>query len=191
MNDHDMTDPSKIVDLSAQDEIFFIHSAQRDLRSFSVLYRKYVERVFRYIYSRVGSMPEAEDLTAQTFLSALENLPRFRNSGSFAAWLFTIARSKVMDYFRHKRFAQTTENWADSDDRDPLSEVIRSERVTTLSKLIADLPEDERELLRLRFLCEMTYAEIAQVLRRSESAVKKATQRTLARLHAQMEVFYE
>lgn len=191
MSDHDSMDFSDLPVITALDEIRLIHSAQHDPGSFGILYRQYVERVFRYAYSRVGSVPEAEDLTAQTFLSALENLPRFRNSGSFAAWLFAIARSKVMDYFRHKRFAQTTENWADSDDRDPLSEVIRSERVTTLSKLIADLPEDERELLRLRFLCEMTYSEIAQVLRRSESAVKKATHRILARLHAQMEVFYE
>lgn len=191
MNDHDMTDPGEIVDLSAHDEIFLVHSAQRDPKSFGVLYRKYVERVFRYICSRVGSVPEAEDLTAQTFLSALENLPRFRNSGSFAAWLFTIARSKVMDHFRHQHSTRIIEDSIDPNERDPLSEVIHSERVAILTKLITDLPEEERELLRLRFLCEMTYAEVAQVLRRSESAVKKATQRTLARLHAQMEVFYE
>ncbi|MDT8898548.1 RNA polymerase sigma factor [Thermanaerothrix sp. 4228-RoL] len=191
MNDRDLTDPGEFVDPTVHDDVFLIHLAQRDPSSFSLLYRKYVERVFRYIYSRVGQVPEAEDLTAQTFLSALENFPRFRNNGSFAAWLFAIARSKVMDYFRRQRSTPLMENLTDSNERDLLSEVIHSERVATLSKLIANLPEEERELLRLRFLGEMTYAEMAQVLHRSESAVKKATQRTLARLQAQMEVYYE
>ncbi|WP_299027837.1 sigma-70 family RNA polymerase sigma factor [uncultured Thermanaerothrix sp.] len=191
MHDHDVMDSSNLTAITASDEVQLIRSAQHDPGSFGILYRRYVERVFRYVYSRVGSVPEAEDLTAQTFLSALENLPRFRNNGSFAAWLFTIARSKVMDYFRRRRFTQRIENLADSGKQDPLSEIVHSERVTALAKFIAELSEEERELLRLRFLCEVTYSEIAQVLHRSESAVKKAAQRTLARLHAQMEVFYE
>jgi RNA polymerase sigma-70 factor (ECF subfamily) len=67
------------------------------------LYSLYAQPVYRYIYSRIRSVPEAEDVTAQTFLAALEHFPMYRHDGCFASWLFSIARSKTMDYFRRQR----------------------------------------------------------------------------------------
>ncbi len=79
---------------SSENEDSLISDAQRDPVAFTVLYDRYYRPVYRYLYSRVYSTAEAEDLTSQTFLSALEALPRYRHRGFFSAWLFTIAREQ-------------------------------------------------------------------------------------------------
>jgi len=66
------------------------------------LYLLYAQPVFRYLYSRIRNIPEAEDAIAQTFLAALEQIPK-KHDGYFASWLFSIARNKAMDYFRKQR----------------------------------------------------------------------------------------
>lgn len=166
-----------------------IQAARHDPQAFGELYRLYADQVFRYLYSRLGNVHEAEDVTAQTFLAAFEAFDRFRQDGNFAPWLFTIARNKAMDHFRRNKKQQPElSEEASSTEDDPLSSVIQSEQAVALSRLIQGLPEDERELLRLRFLAEMTYGEIAHFLHRTEQAVKKTIYRLLARLQSQLEI---
>jgi RNA polymerase sigma-70 factor (ECF subfamily) len=187
MAESSMTDTSNKV-VSETDELRIIRAARQDPRAFGELYILYVERVFRYLYSRVGSVHDAEDLTSQTFLVALESLSRLREDRHFAPWLFTIARSKAMDSFRQKKNTSSIEEVADIPvENDPMSGVIQSDQTAILTKLIRALSEDERELLRLRFLAEMSFPVIAHLLHRNESAVKKSTYRVLARLHSQLE----
>jgi RNA polymerase sigma-70 factor (ECF subfamily) len=135
---------------------------------------------------------EAEDATAQTFLAAFESFDRFRQDGHFASWLFTIARNKAMDHFRRR---ENTSSIDDVDDipveNDPLYGVIQSEQTLALSRLIQALPKEDRELLRLRFLANMSFPEIAHFFHRNEDAVKKSIYRLLARLHSQLEVSNE
>jgi len=171
------------------EELKMIQAARLDPRAFGELYLRYVKRVFKYLYSRVGSVQEAEDLTAQTFLAAFESFDRFHQDGHFAPWLFTIARNKAMDHFRrHKKGSFTHEISDVPVEFDPLEGVVQSEQVATLSRLIRTLPEEDRELLRLRFLAEMSFPEMARLLHRQEDAVKKSVYRLLSRLHNQMEV---
>ena len=176
-------------DSHEMDEFKIIQAARQDPQAFGELYLFYVDQVFRYLYSRLGNVHEAEDVTAQTFLAAFEAFDRFRQDGNFAPWLFTIARNKAMDHFRRnkKQASELSEETSSSED-DPLSSVIQSEQAVALSKLIQGLPEEERELLRLRFLAEMTYGEMAHFLHRTEQAVKKTIYRLLARLQSQLEV---
>ena len=77
-----------------------VAEAKTNSAAFAGLYEHFVQPVYRYLYSRVGSLHDAEDLTSQTFMAAFEGLPRYRERGHFAAWLFRIAQSKLMDYFR-------------------------------------------------------------------------------------------
>jgi RNA polymerase sigma-70 factor (ECF subfamily) len=174
------------------DELRIIRAARQDPKAFGELYKLYVDQVFRYLYSRLGNVHEAEDVTAKTFLVAFESFDRFRQNGHFASWLFTIARNKAMDTFRRqKNSASIDEADAIPVEDDPLSRVIQSEQAAALSGLIQELPEEERELLRLRFLAEMSFPEIAHFLHRNEEAVKKSIYRLLARLHSQLEVSNE
>ena len=158
------------------------------VETFGQLYDRYVTPVYRCIYSRVDSIPEAEDLTAQTFLAALEALPRYRERGTFAAWLFQIARSKLMDHFRRTRSHLSLEQ-VDEDPLadDPLACAIAADELSTLKVLIAALSIDERELLRLRYVADLSFAEMAVMLHKREDAVKKSLYRLLARLNQKLE----
>ena len=184
-----MTEPAPSISPPlAVDETSLISAAQRDPAQFTTLYDRYFRLIYRYLYSRVGNAAEAEDLTAQTFLAALEALPRYRHRGHFSAWLFTIARNKAMDFHR-KGIATTTldEDHPDETD-DPLSQAVQSEQMAQLAKLVRALEESEQELIRLRCVADLSFAEIAVSLGKREEAVKKTFYRLLARLHRQMEV---
>lgn len=165
-----------------------IAAARQDPRMFGDLYLMYAQPIFRYLYSRIGSVPEAEDATAQTFLAALERLPKYRHDGYFASWLFSIARNKAMDYFR-KRSKEASLEVAENipADANLLQEVIRTERTVALSNLIRALPENEQEMIRLRYIAELSFTEIGHLLRKKEDTVKKSTYRLLARLKVQLE----
>ena len=165
-----------------------IASARQDPRKFGDLYLMYAQPIFRYLYSRMGNIPEAEDATAQTFLAALERLPKYRHDGYFASWLFSIARNKAMDYFR-KRSKEASLDAAENIHADVnlLQEVIRTERTVALSNLIRALPENEQEMIRLRYIAELSFAEIGHLLGQKEDTVKKSLYRLLARLKGQLE----
>lgn len=169
-----------------------IENARNDPQAFAQLYQLYVQPVFRYLYSRIGSLPEAEDATAQTFLAALESLPRYRDDGHFAAWIFSIARRKAMDHFRSQKRLVSLD-YAESIALQPdlLQQAIQSEQNQALAKVIGSLPDDERELIRLRYIAELDFAEIGRLLNRSEDATKKSLYRLLARLQSQLEGSHE
>ena len=180
------------IDYLELDEKKIINAARKDPRLFGELYKRYVERIYRYLFSRIGNVHDAEDATAQTFMAAFESFDRFRQDGHLASWLFTIARNKAMDHFRRQKSTPIIDENNDiPDEKEPLNDVILSEQTAVLSELIRSLPLDDRELLRLRFLAEMSFSEIAHLLHRKEEAVKKSIYRLLARLKSQAEVSNE
>ena len=82
------------------DELELIRRAKQDPRAFEELYRRNVQAIYKYFYNRTQNQAEAEDLTEQTYMVALEGIQRYRENGVFLAWLFTIARNKAVDFFR-------------------------------------------------------------------------------------------
>lgn len=173
-------------------EVEIVQAAQESLAGFKQLYLKWLHPVFRYFYYRVGNVKDAEDLTSQVFLKVCEELPRYRERGCFAAWLFTIARNKASDFFRHESREVSLES-IDSVDEAPdlLLQAVHSDEIRRLNRLIRSLPEAEQELIRLRFVAGLGYREIGQVLGRKEDAVRKSIQRLLARLQSQLEASHE
>ncbi len=165
-----------------------IEAARHDPQKFGDLYLLYAQPVYRYLLSRIRNIPEAEDATTQTFLAALEQIKNNKHDGYFASWLFSIARNKAMDYFRKQRKeASLNETEFISTDANLLTQVIKTERITALSGLIDKLPEDEQELIRLRYVGELSFAEIGYLFGQKEDTVKKSLYRLLARLKAQLE----
>ena len=167
-----------------QDDAALVRAAKRDRSAFAALYRRYVGRIYRYVYSRVGRKADAEDLTARVFTEALEGLDGYREQGEFSAWLFTIAHRRVVDHYRRKRPTRPLDEALDTvgDGPNPLTEVVREERLEHLARLVEGLDEEKQELLRLRFAGELTYREIGEIVGRSEGAVKMAIHRLLRRL---------
>lgn len=177
------------------DEHSLVRLAQTDAQAFGALYDRYVQRVYRYCYYRTSSAPDAEDLTAQIFLATLEALPRYRQDGHFAAWLFSIARKKVADFHRRRSHVPLEEAvlpplHADSS-ADLALDVETSQRRERLLKRVQALAEEERELIHLRYVAELSFAEMAKALQRNEDAVKKSVYRLMARLKQELEVDHE
>ncbi|HKY78494.1 MAG TPA: sigma-70 family RNA polymerase sigma factor [Anaerolineales bacterium] len=176
-----------MADNQADIDIVTYSSAASNPAEFDKIYQTFVQPVFRYLLSRVQNRDEAEELTAQTFLAALERLPGYRHNGHFPAWLFSIVRNKAADHFRrlHRRpevaLADTV----------PAEQVASDHRLPELAALLDKLPTNEQELLRLRFVAELSFAEIAALQGRNLDAVKKSTYRLLDRLHAQLEPDHE
>lgn len=162
----------------------------RSPAAFEVLYRQYLKPVYRYLYLKTGSPAEAEDLTSQVFLSALEGLPRYRHQGHFSAWLFSLARRKAADYYRSRQ-PQASLDTSGIEPRAPeadlLAGVIHAEEMQSLGSLIAAIPEEDRELVRLRFAAGLGFEEIAAVLGKKTSAIKMALYRLLERMEKQLE----
>lgn len=164
-----------------------VEDAQKDLRAFNALYLKYVTPVFRYSLSRIGARPEAEDATAQTFLAALEGFGRYRDDGRFAAWLFCIARRKTLDHLRDAKRTVGLSESLPSMEKDLQLQVEQRDHKTHLTALLQTLPEDDQELLRLRYAAALNFAEIGKLTHLSLDAAKKRLYRLLERLHIQLE----
>jgi RNA polymerase sigma-70 factor (ECF subfamily) len=177
------------VSASVEEDTSLVKAARCDPAAFAALYRRYVTPIYRYIHSRLGNVADAEDLTAQVFTEALEGLHRYRERGNFAAWLFTIARHKVTDYYRRQRPNPPLNEALDSpaDGTDPLAHMVQEEALRRLTALVTRLDEEQQELLRLRFAGGLTYGEIGKIVGRSEAAVKMAVHRLLRRLEAEWE----
>ena len=173
------------------DELALVLAARTDSQAFGALYDRYIQRVYRYCYYRTNNAPDAEDLTAQIFLAALEALPRYRQDGHFAAWLFSIARRKVTDYYRRTSHAALEETTLPPIHTDLAVDVETSQRREHLLRLIQALGEDEQELIHLRYVAELSFAEIANALRKNEEAVKKTLYRLIGRLKKELEADHE
>jgi RNA polymerase sigma-70 factor, ECF subfamily len=170
------------------EDALILEAMKGDPPALAAVYDFYARRIYRYFYSRVENSEDADDLTAQTFLSVIEALPRYQHRGHFTAWIFQVARSKAMDFFR--RDHSKVQKEADLSDivfDETLEKVIQGQAVETLRLMIQLLDEDERELLRLRFVVDLSYVEIAALLGRKEDAVRKSVNRIIERLYVRME----
>ncbi|MGC9393547.1 MAG: RNA polymerase sigma factor [Anaerolineae bacterium] len=164
-----------------------ITRAKSDPEAFGELYQHYVGRIYSYHYRHTGNAMEAEDLTSRTFYRALRSLHRYREKGaSFQAWLFRIAHNLVVNWYRdtsrHPSVAIDSVSPLHSPSPAPLDYVEAQETRELLLQLLADLPEDRKTLLILKYVEQMTNMEIAAVMGRSEGAIKALYHRTLVSL---------
>lgn len=149
-----------------------------DAEAFGQLYDHYHQSVYRFLYYRLGSVPLAEDLTAETFFRALRSMSSFRWQGKdFGAWLMTIARNLTTDHFKagRTRLEQTTEDMStlDTETEGPENAVLSLLTNEALLEALGELPAEQRECLVMRFLQGLSIAETADVLGRSAGAVKQ------------------
>lgn len=169
-------------------------AAQKNPAMFQALYDRWAVPVYQYFYHRTGEMASAEDLTSQLFLAAYLALPRYQHRGHFAAWLFTIARNLIKEHYRKTSREVPLEMAAQlaspADPRapsDPQVAYARADEIRHLVQLVRSLPEKEQELIRLRYVANLSFADMAIVLGKREDAVKKSLYRLQARLQSLLE----
>ena len=164
-----------------------VEAARRDPRQFEALYRKYVAQIYSFALYELRDPHAAEDATATVFMRALAGLPRFREraeapASSFRVWLFQIARHTLANQRRRDR--RRPESPMELALEVPASDdvqatVTRRDELRRAWQEIDALPTDRRRALVLRLVHEMSPAEIAGVLGRSEGAVRVLVHRAL------------
>ena len=179
-------------DLELNEEEILILASQGDRHAFGQLYERYVERIFNYVYYRTGNTHDAEDLTARVFQRAMNHIQKYTDRGvPFSAWLYRIAHNLVANWHRDRSRKQEIP----LDDLPilptkgdhPEKNLVRSQEQDALLRMIRKLPGERQNLLILKFVEDMSNAEIGEIMGRSEGAVKSLYHRTLLALRDQLE----
>lgn len=197
--DEDVVDEKMIERTDGDDQhavAALIARARQDREAFGELYQLYVERIYNYIYYRVGNVEDAEDLTARTFHKAMDHIATYEDRGvPFSAWLYRIARNSVVNWHRDHGKRQMVAlddivQWQIGEGS-PEGVLQQAEREARLVAAVRRLPEDRQELLVLKYLHQLSNAEIGEVLGRTEGAVKSLYHRTLQTLREDLEASAE
>jgi RNA polymerase sigma-70 factor (ECF subfamily) len=164
-----------------------IEASKRDTSRFAQLYERNFDRVYAFALTRTGNRVAAEDVTAETFRVAFQNLSRFEWRGvPFSAWLFRIAANAAADG-RRKSARETGLDDADETVEAWDSRFIEAEQRARLFELVKRLPRAQERVIVMRFAEERTIRQIAGAIGRSEGAVKKLQSRGLRSLRAWLE----
>jgi RNA polymerase sigma-70 factor (ECF subfamily) len=171
------------------DEVALINRARTDPEAFGFLYERYVSRIYNYIYFRVGSVLDAEDITSKVFFKALNSIGFYRHMGlPFSAWLYRIAHNQVANYHRDRSrmreiaIDEMVNPLPDAKPERPEPALERNLEINRLMRVVNDLPEQKRELIFLKFVDKLSNEEIGKILGKTEGAIKSLYHRTLLEL---------
>ena len=178
-------------ELEYNEEEVLSNAARGDRDSFGLLYERYIDRIFNYVYYRTGNLHDAEDLTARVFQRAMNHIHNYTDRGvPFSAWLYRIAHNLVANWHRDRSRRQEIPlndlPVLPSKGDLPETTLVRSQEQDSLLRLIRRLPSERQSLLILKFVENMSNAEIGQIMGRSEGAVKSLYHRTLLALRDQI-----
>lgn len=155
-------------------------------RSFAELYDEYFAKVNRYLRTRVSNYWDADDLTTAVFIKALEHFRSYDRSRPFGSWIFRIAHNTYVDYVKkRKEIPIQHQKWMAAEEDEtwqPEKTALNKEQSHRLKDLLERLTPDQRDVLMLRFFADLKMGQIAEVIGKSDSAIKMITKRALSRL---------
>jgi RNA polymerase sigma-70 factor (ECF subfamily) len=159
-------------------------SVQGDAEAFGHIYDQFCDALYRYFVHHLGNAADAEDLVSRTFLRAWRAIGSFRWRGKpFEAWLFTLARNQLQDFYRERKRAHDPldESRADSNPG-PESQAIAVAEATATRSALAKLTEEQRDVLVLRFYLDLDTKQIATIMGKREGTVRGLQMRALQAL---------
>ena len=172
-----------------EDEILIDRATAGDREAFGELYERYINRVYRHVFYMVNDVDVAQDLTEQTFLRALEAIQRYEKRGiPLLAWLLRIARNLSLNNQRVQR--NNSSIWKNSEDAVAASPESCCEAKLNgeeVRQAVGALEGDQRQVIVLRFMDGLSYADVARVLGKSVGAVRVAQYRALRALRRRLE----
>jgi len=164
-------------------ERLLIEASQKDLRRFAELYERYFNRVYAFALTRTDNRTAAEDVTAETFRRALQNLSKFEwRDVPFSAWLFRIAANVATDFSRQAAHQSPLDDLPDEQSPSWEIDMTEIEERARLFTLLKRLQKNQQRVVIMRFAQERSSREIAQAIGRSEAAVKALQFRALQNL---------
>jgi RNA polymerase sigma-70 factor (ECF subfamily) len=173
-------------DEEIQQEYLILERAKKDPKAFGVLYEKYFDRIFNFIYRQTDDEELAADLCSQAFLSVLKNIARYEFRGvPFSAWLYKIASNEVNKYYgkqKNRKVFSLEEVRVRELIEISNDEMWDEELINKLLHYLKQLPTDMLQVLELRFFEDKNFKEIAFILDITESGAKMRTYRALDRL---------
>ena len=172
-------------------ESALIQRAKTDSEAFGILYERYVDRIYKYVYYRTGNVADAEDLTARIFERTMKHIGNYQDQGvPFSAWLYRIAHNLVANWHRDRSrrtfIALEDVSQLTMTDHGPEFAAQLMEDKEVLREAIGRLPAERQELLMLKFIERLSNAEIGEIMGRSEGAIKSLYHRTLLSLREEM-----
>lgn len=158
------------------------------MESFVLLYDRYAEKIFKFVYFRTFHKQHAEDVTSQVFMRAMEKIGSYNQAkGTFQSWLYQIARNLIIDEFRKSKPTENLDaHYNLQDNTDLNAEVENKMAFEQLAKLIAELPQESQELITMRLWDELSYSEIAFVTGKTEGSLKMQFSRIVNKLQTQV-----
>jgi RNA polymerase sigma-70 factor (ECF subfamily) len=173
------------------DDVQLVGWARDDSEAFGELYKRYVKKIYNYIYYRTNNHHDAEDLTARVFYRALGHIGSYTDRGiPFSAWLYRIAHNLVANWHRDRGRRQiiSLEEYIGVGLREeaPEDRVESDEEKAALLHALRQLPEDRQQLIILKYVERLSNAEIGEIMEKTEGAVKSLYHRTLLSLRKEL-----
>ncbi|MGB0915737.1 MAG: RNA polymerase sigma factor [Crocinitomicaceae bacterium] len=162
--------------------------AKKQSRYFGVLYDRYFEQIFRFVFKKLGGQEDlAGDITQQAFMKAMANIEKYEDRGlPFSSWLYRIAQNEVLMYFRKAKknvvVAIDENRIMDLAGEANLSNSMSIDDQEKLIEMLNNLKEDQIAIIELRFFQEMSFKEIAEIYNITEANAKMRTYRILERI---------
>ncbi|MEM6345093.1 MAG: sigma-70 family RNA polymerase sigma factor [Bacteroidota bacterium] len=172
-----------------QQEHLLVEAAKKQPRRFGVLYERYYEQIFLFVFKRVDQEESAADVTSQVFLKAMSNLKKYQFRGvPFSAWLYRIAINEVNQYFREAKSKRAI-SMKSSDIADIMDEVEELPKDDNIQQMLASLQllrPDELQMIELRFFEKLAFKEIAEIYNITENNAKVRMYRLLGKMKKMM-----
>lgn len=148
---------------------FWAKRSQKSLQHFDILYRRHIKKVYGYMRYRLNTNEEAEDVTSQVFMKAIEHIQSYNSTQLFVPWLMTIARNTLIDYWRTKKIIIDLDIVCDQLCTQP--DFLSLDTHLRVEQLLKKLKPADRFIVSLRFLEDKTYQEIAALTGKSENSL--------------------
>ena len=176
------------MEFQTQEEQIVRRCQQGELEEFAKLYDAYANKLYRFVYYKTSHKETAEDITSDVFVKALKAINRFKSGkGTFQAWLFSIARNTVIDYYRTKKNLLNIDDvYSLKQDSSILRDLDNKELIKQVFEQFSKLSAEQREIIMLRVWENLPYKEIAEIMGKTEASSKMAFSRAVKKLKQEM-----
>lgn len=171
--------------LTQEEQAILVRACQNnDIQSFGKLYEHFVEPIYNFIYYKTHHRETAEDLTSQTFFKALESIQSYDpHKGTFSSWIYRIARNSVIDHYRTRKTTTAIEDAWDIGESEHLTRDTHNRlELEKVSQYLAGLSSEQRDIVILRLWQELSFAEVAEIVGKSEASSKMMFTRTVKKI---------
>ena len=163
----------------------FLKQAQSgDSQAFGRIYDEFADKLYRFIFFRVGHREIAEDVLSDTFVKSWQKIHQINSPKSLSAWLYQIARNNIIDYYRLKKESVALEEIADTleDAVNPIEIINATMQQKKILDVLNQLPTEQRQVIQYRFFEDLSNEEIAFILNKTEGAIRVIQHRAIIRM---------